>query len=121
MVVWAQNSSGIVTTAVVLPNGSFSMKVPVGNYQIYAWQDFNGDGKVDQGDLYGYYGYSGTQSTPLTLSVSANQTYNLNIQVSPEISTPPSFYGAPAVLDDFIQNLIKAHYENLRSSLQSSR
>jgi len=121
MVVWAQNSSGIVTTAVVLPNGSFSMKVPVGNYQIYAWQDFNGDGKVDQGDLYGYYGYSGTQSTPLTLSVSANQTYNLNIQVSPEISTPPSFYGAPAVLDDFIQSLIKAHYENLRSSLQSSR
>ncbi|MGC8818636.1 MAG: S8 family serine peptidase [Athalassotoga sp.] len=122
MIIWAQNSSGIVATAVVSPNGSFSMKVPVGNYQIYAWQDFNGDGQIDQGDLYGYYGYSGTQSTPMTLNVSANQTYNLNIQVSPEISTPPSIYGtSKSALDTFIQSLIKAHYENLRSSLQSSQ
>jgi serine protease len=122
MIVWAQNSSGIVATAVISPNGSFSMKVPVGNYQIYAWQDFNGDNQIDQGDLYGYYGYSGTQSTPSTLIVSANQTYNLNIQVSPEVSTPPSIYGASKItLDDFIHSLIKAHYENLRSSLQSSR
>ncbi|BBJ28280.1 S8 family serine peptidase [Athalassotoga saccharophila] len=120
MIVWAQNASGIVATAVVSPNGSFSMKVPVGNYYVYAWQDFNGDNQIDQGDLYGYYGYSGTQSTPLTLSVNANQTYNLNIQVSPEVSTPPSVYGI-SVLDDFIQNVVKAHYQNLRSSLQSSR
>lgn len=122
MIVWAQNSSNtIVATTIVLPTGSFSMKVPIGNYQIYAWQDFNGDGKIDQGDFYGYYGYSGTQSTPLTLSVSANQTYNLNVYVSPEISTPPSLYGASSVLDSYIQSAIKAHYENLRSSLQSSQ
>ncbi len=120
MIVWAQNSSGIVATATVSPNGSFSMKVPSGNYYIYAWQDFNGDGSIDQGDLYGYYGYSGTSSAPLTLSVVANQTYNLNIQVSPEISTPPSVYGM-SILHAFIQNLVKAHYQNLRSSLQSSR
>ncbi|MGC8708217.1 MAG: S8 family serine peptidase, partial [Athalassotoga sp.] len=122
MIVWAQNASGIVATATVSPNGSFSMKVPAGNYYVYAWQDFNGDNQIDQGDLYGYYGYSGTQSTPMTLNVSANQTYNLNIQVSPEVSTPPSLYGASkSALDEFVQSLIKAHYENLRSFLQSSR
>ncbi len=122
MVVWAQSSIGIVATTVVSPTGNFSLKVPVGNYQIYAWQDFNGDDKIDQGDFYGYYGYAGTQSTPLTVSVSASQTYNLSLYVSPEVSTPPSLYGASQkALDTSIQNAINAHYKSLKSSSQSNR
>ncbi len=124
MIVWAQTSDGtaIVAQTQVSANGSFSMTVPVGNYQIYAWQDFNGDGKIDQGDFYGYYGYHGTQSTPLTLSVNANQTCNVGIQVSPEVSTPPSLYGTSLeALHTFIQSAVKAHYEALRSALKSSQ
>jgi len=112
MVVWAQNALGqIVAKTAVSANGTFSFNVPIGNYQIYAWQDFNGDGKVDQGDLYGYYGYNGTSSTPIIMNI-ASATYSINISVSPEVNTPPAIneVGNVSDLKTFIEKTIKAHY-----------
>lgn len=118
MIVWAQNQNNdqTATVTVAKSNGDFSMVLPVGTYKIYAWQDFNGDGVIDPGDFYGFYGYSGNSTdSPISVNVSTNSSLNLNILVSPEIDDSNNPLGSLRAfpIGKYIKSLIKKHYDSI--------
>ncbi len=118
MIVWAQNQSNgqTATMTVAKSTGDFSMTLPAGKYKIYAWQDFNGDGVIDSGDFYGFYGYNGNSTdSPISVDVSANSSSNLNIFVSPEIddSNNPLGSSKSSLIEKYIENVIEKHYDSI--------
>lgn len=90
--------------------------------RIYAWLDFDGDGKVSYGDLYGYYGYNG--GNPLagsaqTLLLTMNEVRNIDFNIAPIVDTS----NRPNLSARDIENLaiykkriVDEHYKNLRNT-----
>ena len=115
LIVWAENANGNkIATATVANNGSFSLKLPLGTYKIYAWQDFNGDGMIDSGDFYGFYGYNGNSTcSPIPVSVTSTSNLNLTIFVSPKINDSDNPLGVSdfTKMRRYLKSIIKKHYD----------
>ncbi len=71
--------------------GRFSLgQIDGRRVQIIAWQDNDGDGYFSEGDLLGYYGYSGgnpLDGAPITLSLVSGASHEINFSYAPIIDT----------------------------------
>lgn len=102
--------------------GRFALTVTNPEVRIYAWLDFDGDGKVSYGDLYGYYGYNG--GNPLagsaqTLFLTMNEVRYIDFNIAPIVDTsnrPNLSVRDIETLTIYKKQIVDEHYKNLRNS-----
>lgn len=99
--------------------GYFQLTVRKPRVKIYAWMDFDGDGTVSAGDLYGYYGYVGGNpeaGSPIVLSLGMNEMREINFNMAPIVDTtyrPVLTAKAAQILSDYKKDVIERHYRSL--------
>jgi len=103
-----------VTTA--SEDGAYSLPVNMPNAEIYVWRDFDHDGEVSFGDLYGYYGYAGGDpllGEPDSLTVAPGEEVCVDLLFAPLIDTsscPTTLKGFEKVLTEK-ERAIDEHYD----------
>ena len=71
-------------------DGSYSLLVNIPEAEIYVWRDFDHDGTISYGDLYGYYGYVGgdpLSGNPEILTVTPEELLTLDLFFAPLVDT----------------------------------
>lgn len=102
--------------------GRFELTVTKPEVRIYAWLDFDGNGDVSYGDLYGYYGYNG--GNPLaglaqTLFLTMNEVRTIDFNIAPIVDTSnrPSLSARDIeTLAIFKKRIIDEHYKSVRGT-----
>lgn len=102
--------------------GRFELTVTKPEVRIYAWLDFDGNGDVSYGDLYGYYGYNG--GNPLTgsaqtLFLTMNEVRTIDFNIAPIVDTNnrPSLSAQDMeTLAIFKKRIIDEHYKSVRGT-----
>ncbi|AJC73966.1 peptidase S8 [Pseudothermotoga hypogea DSM 11164 = NBRC 106472] len=101
--------------------GQFVLEVKKPRVKIYAWLDFDGDGQLSYGDLYGYYGYvGGNPSTGsaivLTLDMFENREINFNIAPIVDTSNRPNLQAQDMqILTNYKRSIVEKHYLKLKN------
>jgi serine protease len=102
--------------------GRFTLEVRKPRVKIYAWLDFDGDGKLSYGDLYGYYGYVGGNPVPssptvLTLNMFENRQVNFNVAPIVDSSNRPPELSAQdmQILTNYKRSIVEKHYLELKN------
>ncbi|OAA31526.1 hypothetical protein AT15_05485 [Kosmotoga arenicorallina S304] len=118
LIVFSTNKKGNLDNySLVNDDGSYVLPVTYSESYVFAWQDFDHDGDLSYGDLYGYYGYSGgdpDEGLALAVYVSdggqslANFTFGVLINENYK----PSAKEIKPMLE-YKRGLIEAHYDKL--------
>jgi len=102
--------------------GRFTLEVRKPRVKIYAWLDFDGDGELSYGDLYGYYGYGGGNPstgspTVLTLNMFENRQINFNVAPYVDRSNRPPELSAQdmQILTNYKRSIVEKHYLELKN------
>ena len=101
--------------------GQFVLEVKKPRVKIYAWLDFDGDGQLSYGDLYGYYGYVGgnpSTGSPivLTLDMFENREINFNIAPIVDTSNKPNLQAQDMqILTNYKRSIVEKHYLKLKN------
>jgi len=120
LIVWAVNSSNNTTLQTTYANddGTYSLEVPPATIKLYAWQDFDHSNTISSGDFYGYYGYNGGSTSPITFTVNADYSYNhKTIRVSSRIDDTYK----PIITNEILkmkEKAIKEHYKILQEKME---
>ncbi|KAF2957386.1 hypothetical protein AS159_06815 [Thermotoga sp. Ku-13t] len=121
LVVFSVDENGNVDSYTVADGlGYFQLTVRKPRVKIYAWMDFDGDGTMGVGDLYGYYGYAGGNpeaGSPIVLSIGMNEVREISFNIAPIVDTtyrPVLTAKAARILSDYKKDVIEQHYRSLR-------
>lgn len=102
--------------------GRFTLEVRKPRVKIYAWLDFDGDGKLSYGDLYGYYGYGGgnpVPSSPIVLTLGMSESKNVDFNVAPLVDSsnrPPELSAQDMqILANYKRSIVEKHYLELKN------
>ncbi len=101
--------------------GQFVLEVKKPRVKIYAWLDFDGDGQLSYGDLYGYYGYMGGKPSTgsaivLTLNMFENRQVNFNVAPIVDTSNRPNVLAQDMqILTNYKRSIVEKHYLKLKN------
>ena len=101
--------------------GRFTLEVRKPRVKIYAWLDFDGDGKLSYGDLYGYYGYGGgnpVPSSPTVLTLGMSESKNVDFNVAPYVDSsnrPELSAQDMQILTNYKRSIVEKHYLELKN------
>ncbi|MEA2067132.1 MAG: S8 family serine peptidase [Thermotogota bacterium] len=117
MVYNTDTMGNVDSVSVVNTDGSYNLQVNLASSYVFVWQDFDHDGQIGYGDLFGYYGYSGDDpgdGTPLSVSVTAGGQTEANFEFGVYIDQT---YRPVENFDKVIEKkeqIIKEHYEKIK-------
>jgi len=102
--------------------GRFTLEVRKPRVKIYAWLDFDGDGKLSYGDLYSYYGYVGGNpltGSPTLLTLGMSQSREVDFNVAPYVDSsnrPPELSAQDMqILTNYKRSIVEKHYLELKN------
>jgi serine protease len=102
---------------IVNPDGSYNLQVNLASSYVFVWQDFDHDGQIGYGDLFGYYGYSGDDpgdGTPLSVSVIAGGQTEANFEFGVYIDQTYQPVENFDKVTEKKEQIIKEHYQEIR-------
>ena len=123
LIVYSVDENGNVDNVTVANAlGRFTLEVRKPRVKIYAWLDFDGDGKLSYGDLYGYYGYGGgnpLRGSPTVLTLGMSQSREVNFNVAPLVDSsnrPPELSAQDMqILTNYKRSIVEKHYLELKN------